>query len=172
MMKLLSTGLCALSLAHMAFADEATKRAKIDEILLLTDAPAMYKQMSEQAMAGAMSSVRAMMQKTSPDLPKDALAMFDELTSQFSGLFQERKSWESMKPGLTDIYASTLTEVELAGMIEFYRSPLGQAFLKKMPGLASKTIQFAQKCVGDLMPQIAALAEKLTEQMKAKYSPK
>jgi hypothetical protein len=172
MIRLLAACLCGLSLAPLAWSDEASKRAKIEEVLVLTNAPAMYKQMAEQSVSGALSSVRSMLKQMDADLPKEASAMIDEFTAQTESLILERMSWEKLKPDMMAIYAEAFTEDEISGVIEFYRSPAGQALLKKMPALASKLIQFGQERADKLLPDIMARAEELVEKIKAKYAPK
>jgi len=40
-------------------------------------------------------------------------------------------SWETLKPAYIQAYSETYSEEELQGMIEFYKSPLGQAWTSK-----------------------------------------
>jgi len=90
--------------------------------------------------------------------------MFDEMAKEMS--------WDSMKDDFISIYAETYTKEELGGLIKFYKSPVGRAFIKKQPELMKRSMQLSQKRVAKLMPKIQAMTEEMMEAMKAKHAEK
>ena len=54
-------------------------------------------------------------------------------TPEFAAYFREAMSWEGLVEPTIDIYESTYTEEEIQGLINFYKSPIGIAYIKKMP---------------------------------------
>jgi len=70
------------------------------------------------------------------------------------GLLAKELSWDKLKDNYIGIYAGTFTEDELKGLIDFYKSPVGQKFISKNPELMKKTLAITQKQLADIMPKI------------------
>jgi len=83
-------------------------------------------------------------------------------------VMREELNWPKMKPLYMEIYRSTFEQDEVDGLIAFYASPAGRAFIDKMPVAMQKVMASVQSTMQSLMPKIdaalkAALAEaKLT----------
>lgn len=57
-----------------------------------------------------------------------------------------------------------VTKVEIDGLIAFYASPAGQAFINKMPVVLQKSMAISQSLMQSLMPKMsAAMKEAMTE---------
>jgi uncharacterized protein len=151
---------CAIFGGPTAFADEATKSAKIEEMLKLTNANQMLNQMFGQ-MKGM---VHAQMSKV--DIPPDKRQQAEQMEQQILQLVQDSLSWEKLKPKMIEIYAATFTEEEIDGILNFYKSPAGQAMLQKMPQLMQRSIAMTQEASQDLMPQIQKMMDELKAQEK------
>ncbi|MCU7932468.1 MAG: DUF2059 domain-containing protein [Candidatus Thiodiazotropha sp. (ex Codakia rugifera)] len=52
---------------------------------------------------------------------------------EFRTYFREAMSWEGLVEPTIDIYEKTYTEEEVQGLINFYKSRIGSAYIKKMP---------------------------------------
>jgi len=72
-----------------------------------------------------------------------------------------------IKPDVVKVYAETLTDEEINGMIQFYSSPVGQSVLAKMPQLTAASMQMEKARMGDLQPKMMALMQDYQAQMKA-----
>ena len=60
-------------------------------------------------------------------------------------------------PVIAELYASTFTEEELQGVIDFYKSPAGKSFVAKQPELMKKSMELNQAKMSAIMPQIQQL---------------
>jgi hypothetical protein len=143
--------------ASPAFGDEASKNAKIEEMLTLTNASQMMGQVFEQ-----MKAIEAA-QLSKMDIPPDKRQAADQIQQKVLQLLQNSLSWEKLKPKMVEIYASTFTEQEIDGILNFYKSPAGQAMLQKMPQLMQRSMVMTQQVGQEIMPQV----EKLLQEMKA-----
>ena len=141
------------------FADTASKAAKVDEIFQLTKVDQMQKQMLEQVKPMIPSL------ELQAGVSQENKALSDELTSKILDLIADRVSWEKMKPAMTELYSETFSEEEIDGMLNFYKSPSGQAMLTKMPSLMAKTMGLAQEQLADIIPEI----QKLTVDFLSKH---
>ena len=77
-------------------------------------------------------------------------------------------TWESLKPEFVEIYSETFTDEEIKGLTEFYKTPLGQKLVEKMPEISAKAGLLIQKRMPAIMADLQkSVAESL---QKAKAS--
>jgi hypothetical protein len=70
------------------------------------------------------------------------------------------------------LYAETFSESELRQLIAFYKTPIGQKALQKMPELQQKGMAIGQKLAQDHMPELlAAIAARKRELDKGQKKP-
>jgi len=72
-------------------------------------------------------------------------------------------SWASLKPAYVQLYQESLTQEEVDGLLEFYRTPSGQALIHKMPVIARKSIALSQEKV---RPLVARLVSSIQQALK------
>ncbi len=75
---------------------------------------------------------------------------------------QTATSYQTLKPDFIRIYPDTYTEEELDGLVKFYESPAGQAFVNKMPVVMTKTMELVQQRMQTLMPHMQERMKELT----------
>jgi uncharacterized protein len=86
---------------------------------------------------------------------------YEDIMRQFLAKYL---SWESLKPEMIQMYAEAFTEPELHELAAFYRTPLGQKAMTKMPELVQKGSAMGQKAVQDHLPELQeAIAKKMRE---------
>ncbi len=84
-------------------------------------------------------------------------------------MIRERLDFARIKPEYIKLYDETFTTEELTGIVAFYKSPPGQAYLAELPALTSKSVDLAGKIMADSMQQIQAVSAVWSESMKKKY---
>ena len=77
-----------------------------------------------------------------------------------SRVVAEEISWEKLRDDFIEAYIETYSIAELRGLTEFYRSPLGQAYLSKRNVIANQTMEITQERLKALMPKLQALMPK------------
>jgi uncharacterized protein len=150
----LATGWALLSL-H-CYAQEAPRKQLAEELLnLLKVQENIGKsfEMVKQMLPAQVERMSAAAGKT------NAVAGAQEQTSRMLDVIAKELSWENLKGDYVNLYADTFTEEELRSIIAFYRSPIGQTFIEKQPGLMKKSMELSQKLMLKLMPKIQALAK-------------
>lgn len=159
----LITILPVLALAVIpARAQENTKIAKIEELLKLSKAEARMQQ--------TYSQMRAMMSKQveAAGVSEEARATVAQMLDKNSAQIQELLSWEKMKHEFVRLYDEVYSEEEINGILAFYKSPAGQAFLNKTPLLMTKTMEMVQRRMADVMPEIQRVTLETLEKAKEK----
>jgi len=135
-----------------ALADELLTSMKVDKMIdqLLQQMPAMFQQQMQQLnMSGA---------------DKDKA---DKLMQDLTMYVREQLDWTKMKPEYVLIYSETFSEQELQGLVDFYKSPVGQAFIEKMPVVMSKTMQIQQGKMADVMAHVQEIIRNAQSQPSA-----
>ena len=163
---LIAAGL-VLSMAG-ANAQEASQRTMAEELLNVMNVPdsieksfAMMKQMIP-------AQTEKIMQATGQtNMPSNVSSQTDKMMDMMT----QALSWDKMKDDYITLYAETFTEDEMKGMIAFYKSPAGQAFIKKQPELMKRSVELSQKKMLKLMPQIQALTQKMAQETASGNQP-
>lgn len=113
----------------------------------------------EPAMRQAMAQASA--GKTLSDEQKRVM---ERAPQRLSEVLRSELSWAKMEPMQLAIYRESFEQAEVDGLIEFYKSPLGQSFVNKMPVVTQKAMTSMQAFMQQVMPRIkAAMDEVLAE---------
>src|SRR5438093_7645126 len=80
----------------------------------------------------------------------------------------EEMSWDKMKDDYISIYTQVFTEDELKGLMDFYKSPIGQKLVAKTPELTGKLMEMGQKHSAQVMPKLKAMAADMSKEMMNK----
>lgn len=153
--------LLALGFTTGARAQENNKTAQIHELLKLTNAEAVPQQIYSQIHAMTTKQLETM------SGPAEAKAAAAQTIDKIMAQLQERMSWARMEPEYVRLYEEVYSDEEIAGILAFYKSSAGQAFVKKMPLLMSKSIEMAQRQMADLMPEIQRIADEAAQKSKS-----
>jgi uncharacterized protein len=156
------------------------RRLLIVACLLLLSAPATWAQTpTPDAMAAARSLVNTMkladqykallpaillslkpaLTQDRPEIEQDYDAMMPMIAEAFTPYYT------SMVDGIATVYATNFTAAELREIEAFYRQPVGQKMLEKMPAISQQAL-----AVGQEIGRKAAeeLRQRLTEALRQK----
>lgn len=136
-----------------ASAQEQSRRALAEELINVMDAKSMFDKnitMVKQMWMAQTSQI--------PGLPNPSSNAAQAQDKTFD-LFSQYLNWDRIKDDVISIYAETYTEDEMKGIIAFYRSPSGQALLKRQPELLQRTLEMTQKWMREILPKIQEQAK-------------
>jgi hypothetical protein len=128
----------AFAPSHVAAVEELLGLMDMEKNMMIGLEMALQEQADDPAMAGLEPVIRQFMEKY--------------------------LRWEDLKPQFVELYAGTYTEGEIRGLIEFYRTPLGQKVIASEPTLMAKATQIGQQQVQAHMDE---LIQMLMEHMSA-----
>ena len=137
-------------------ADEASKSAKAEELLQLTQSDQMLKTMEPM--------MKGMLAQAGKDMTAEQRAKAGDLQEKMLALIGE--SLNKAKPALVKVYTDTYTEDELDGILAFYKSPAGKAFIQKMPEVMQRSMPVMMQMIGDLQPELKKMTEGIKEKAK------
>jgi len=140
----------------LSFAQAPSSRPDVEELLTVMRVEKTMQTAMEQMKKIAASQVaRSLTGQTSPDDAQKVQAIQDKIFA----LIQDEMNWQKIKDDCARIYAESLTPEEIKGIIAFYKSPAGQAYLDKQSVILEKANALQQKIKMSLMPKIQAIVQ-------------
>lgn len=134
----------------------------------------LFSVMKVESVIGTMQNAlepamrQGMMQATEGREPTPVQKKVLERFPQKMGEFMRTElSWAKMEPIQIRIYRESFDQAEIDGMIEFYRSPIGQSFVSKMPVVTQKAMLEMQAYMQQIMPKMQAVMQELTAEVRA-----
>jgi uncharacterized protein len=139
-----------------ATVEELLKVAKFDQTMnaVMGQMDGVMTQAMQQALAGK-------------NLPPDAMAKAKEISTKMTAAFKEDFSAEKMKEITISIYSDVFTEEEVRAIIDFYKTPGGQALINKQPQVMQKMMSIMQQKMGEIMPKIKAAVDESVGEVEA-----
>jgi uncharacterized protein len=163
--------LFVLALGTTAFAQDTidpAKRASIEELLSLMRVDKTLEQMLPQAQRMIAQAMESSLPGEIRDSQDKAKAVA-ELQKRVFDLMKEKITYANMKPDYVRLYDETFSAGEIAGILAFYKTPPGRAYLEKLPLLSTKSIELAQRMMTNLIPEVQKVTAAWAEEMKQKY---
>jgi hypothetical protein len=108
--------------------------------------PAM-EQMTRQAQAAATAGKA---------LSAEQQRVMDAVAARLFQVIREELSWSNMRPVYLQIYRESFTQEEVDGVLAFYTSPAGIAFVEKMPLVMQKSTELMQGRMAPMIKRIRA----------------
>ena len=143
----------------MVNADEAKQRALAEEMLEVSQASSVLDNMSKQVDAMFAQTVQQM------NLAEDKKAEAEKYQQRLNVIMKEELSWNKLKGQFVDVYVDVFSEEELEELVAFYKSPLGQKLIVKMPQLMQESMGLAQKQMQSIIPKIKALSQEMQAEL-------
>jgi hypothetical protein len=136
---------------HASSALDPQKEARIRELMEVTGA----EDLGQQLITAGMEQFRSTVLDSQPNNPR-AKQFVDAFVARFQKHFDPGSLTEQVIP----IYDKYLTSENLKGLLDYYRSPLGQRMLKALPEVTreSQATGFAlgQKAAQETMEELKA----------------
>jgi hypothetical protein len=102
-------------------------------------------------------------QPVTPQIQKD----IDRRQADMLSMFHEFLNWEKLEPMYVRIYQKSFTQGELTGIIDFYKTPAGQAMIAKMPVVMQNTLGEVQQMMQPVMLKVRQQQQEIVAEIKA-----
>jgi uncharacterized protein len=165
-MKVRELMICAcLLVAAPAMADDRPPSdASIDQLLTLINARQLIDQMKGQFDSMFAGTIKNALQ--GQPLTPERQAIVDRMQAKMSAVMSEMLNWESLEPIYIRTYRSSLTQDELDGMIAFYASAPGQAYIHKIPLIMQNVMIEMQGMLKPMQEKLAEIQKQTLQEMK------
>ncbi|MCW3148971.1 DUF2059 domain-containing protein [Stutzerimonas stutzeri] len=142
-----------------AHADQASHARNAERFLQLANADRLavpvYAQV-QQMFAQRFAETQA---------PESKKALLERYQAKADAALDKAIGWKKLEPELITLYTTQFTEQELAGLIEFYQSPLGKKMLAKLPELNARSAQLTQQKLEAAVPEVNKLLAEMTAEL-------
>jgi hypothetical protein len=144
--------------------DHPPSDASIDQLLTLTNARQLLDQMKAQVDSMIAAGMHAAQQGQA--LTPERQAVLDRMKSKMAAVITESLSWESLEPIYIRTYRASLTQDELDGMIAFYASAPGQAYIHKIPVIMQNVMVEMQGMLKPMQDKLAEIQKQTIQELK------
>lgn len=147
-------------ISFSALAADQNTQDDIDELFEVMQAEKMIDTMYQQF--GAMfDNMREQM-----GVKPDEMPIFEKHNQKMVELMRKEMGWAQMSGDLKTIYSQNFTEQEIAEILAFYKSPVGQSFVEKMPAITQESMMLGQQMAMNAMPKIQEVAQQLQAELQ------
>jgi uncharacterized protein len=153
---------CFLAAAPAIAKDGPPSDASIQQLLTLTNARQLLDQVKGQIDA-MMAAVAAQQGQT---LTPERQAVLDRMQARMTAVVTETMSWDFLEPIYLRTYRASLTQHELDGMIAFYASAAGQAYIHKMPLIMQNVMVEMQSIIKPMQDKLAEIQKQTIQELK------
>jgi len=80
-------------------------------------------------------------------------------------IMKDEMAWEKMKDDYVNIYMKVYSEDEINEINKFYKSPVGQKMVKKMPELTKESMALTRKSLQRILPKIKQMTDEMAEEI-------
>jgi uncharacterized protein len=99
--------------------------------------------------------------------------ILDTMRAKTAAIFREEMTWAKMEPVYVSVYQETFTQEEIDGLIAFYRTPTGVAYVDKLPIVLQKSLAATSAMMGPMMRRVQAVSQQAIDEAKtAQPAPK
>jgi len=137
-----------------AAGDAQASDASILEMLQVMDAEQLVAGLKEQVNAMVSASMQQALRgkKITPDVQ----AVIGRMQTKMLATADQMLSWDVLKPIYLRTYRQSFTQDEMDSIIAFYKTPGGQALIKKMPTVMKNAF-------GEILAMIAPMQQKFQQ---------
>lgn len=151
---------CLLLSSITQAADGKPSEDSVRRLMEVTEARKLVDQMYQQFDNHLASAMKQSLQGR--EIPAETQAFMQKTREKLVRIFQEEASWEKLEPIYLKIYADHFTQEEVDGMLAFYKTPTGQAMIKKMPAVTHSSMREVQVRMQPIMAKMSALLQEET----------
>ncbi len=165
----LTLALCLAAVAPGAHADDASHRAKAEQMLAVTKTDTLLETQLK-ALQARVQEIAKQQSGVAPLNPEQT-KLTSDYQKQIQDVVDNEISWSKLRPIIVQSYEDTFTEAELDAILAFYKTPAGQAVVNKTPDLANKTMATVQGHIKDMQPKLNTITQEYSTKLKASATP-
>jgi hypothetical protein len=160
----------AAAISVAVAADNPPSDASIKQLLEVVEMRKLPEAMTAQ-LDGAMK--QAIQQATQGEqVPASIQQDIDKRQAQMIVAMKETLDWNKLEPVYVHVYQKSLTQQEVDGLIAFYKTPSGQAVLKKMPVIMQNAVNETQQLMQPLVEQLRTMQQDVRAEVQAEKDKK
>jgi uncharacterized protein len=165
-MKFVMSLVLALIASHTALAEDAKPSAdSVKQLFAVMHTSGLIDNLMDQVEATVRGGMSQAVAGQQPNAQQQKI--LQDMQKKIYALVEEQLDWKQIEPVLVEVYRSHFTQHEVDGMLQFYRSDVGQAAITKLPTVTQESMQQVQGRLRTVTPKIAQLEKDTAAQIKA-----
>ncbi len=155
--------------ADLAAGSEPPSDASIREMLELAQSRQLVDGMKTQLDGMVRASMQEAMQKAlhGNTMTPEQEAVLEEMRSKMMAVVDDTLSWDALLPIYMRTYRASFTQDELDGMTAFYKTPAGQALIRKMPLVMQNILGEMQGIMRPMQQRIMDIQRETLQRLNA-----
>jgi len=145
-------------------ADAPASDQSIRELLTLTDAHKLIDTVRGQVDAMVNASLQQALQGKT--ITPDRQAVLDRMRTKMQGVIDDMLTWDTLEALYLRTYRASFTQHELDGIIKFYKTPTGQAMIKKMPVVMKNVMGEMQGLLQPMQQRMQEIQRETLQELK------
>jgi hypothetical protein len=155
-----SVSICLTIAVGLIFAPLSSQAASPQKVHEFFEVMGMQKMMSDLIPTMTKSMVASIAQ-AHPGLPPDVPDIVSQVVNETM-----LPLLPQMQAATEKLYAENLTDDEVNGALAFYRTPVGQSLLKKMPAMTQQGMQAGQAIIATHIPE---MQQRLVQELQKRH---
>jgi hypothetical protein len=166
MNKLLATALVWMLICGVAAAanNAPASDASIREMLDLTNARQMLDSVKGQM--SAMMNAATQNATRGQTITPERQAILDRMSAKMSAIGTDMMNWDELLPIYLRTYRAAFTQDEIDGVIKFYKSPAGRAYVNKLPLVMQNLMGEMQGVIKTLQDKMMVIQKESAQDLK------
>jgi uncharacterized protein len=156
---------CSVVVGIIFAADNPPSEASIKQLLEVGQAHKLVDTMTAQ-MEGYMKQIMQQAtqgERVTPEIQKH----IDSLEAEMTSPLKEMLDWNKLEPVYVRVYQRSFTQGEVDGLVVFYKTPIGQALLTKMPAVMQNTLNEMQQMMQPMMQRMQRMQQDVVAEIQA-----
>ena len=133
-------------------------------MLELTNARQMLTDMKGQMTAMMNSTMQAATRGQT--MTPERQAVLDRMSAKMSALISDSLNWSDLLPLYLRAYRDSFTQDEIDGLIKFYKSAAGQAYVKKLPLVLQNIMREMPEMMKPMQERMMAIQKESLQELK------
>jgi uncharacterized protein len=144
--------------------DAPASDESIRELLAVTDAHKLIDTVRGQVDAMVKASSQQALQ--GKPLTPEKQAILDRMRTKMEAVIDDMLSWDSLQALYLRTYRASFTQSELDGILKFYKTPAGQAMIKKMPVVMQNVMGEMQGLLQPMQQRMQEIQRETSQELK------
>lgn len=157
--------LLVLAAQPASAADAAPTADSVRELLAASQSSRMLDMMKSQMDSAMQAGMRQGLGDTK--LTPEQQKIVDDMRQRMVVVMTDEIAWDKIEPLVVDVYARIFTQHEIDGLIAFYRSEAGTAYIAKMPAAVQEMMQRMQAHMATVVPKLKQIQQEGLERLQA-----
>jgi uncharacterized protein len=157
-----------LSLPFAARADDASHRAKAEELIALLHSDQVATQLINEVLR---QTTEITTKRSAGKMTPETQAALADFQKKVVSVLEPQIGWKAIEPGYVQLYTDTFSEEDLDHMIAFYKSPSGALLLEKLPAINQQISHVLQTKMAALQPQMNQMLNDFENSVTPKAPP-